>query len=262
MIAKDFRHKAWEALRGHWVIAVLTGLVAGILGGGAAGFGGGINFNIDEETIRAIQHGFSGGGRAAAGIFSAVLPVFAGLMVVALVWMIVMLIIGGAVDLGYAQFNLDLMDGCEPRIETLFSRFSSLGTGIAMRLLMWLFTFLWTLLFIIPGIIAAYRYAMTPYILAEHPEMKVMDAIDASKQMMKGNKFRLFCLQFSFIGWHLLTLLTFGILSLWVHPYTEAANAAFYREISGSSAPVGPGGDGPSVETDGWSYGSTWSEDT
>ena len=70
---------------------------------------------------------------------------------------------------------------------------------------------------------------------AENPELTASEAIERSKQMMSGNRWRLFCLQFSFIGWDLLSaLLTFGIGSLWITPYKQAATAAFYREISGT----------------------------
>ena len=94
--------------------------------------------------------------------------------------------------------------------------------------------FLWSLLFVIPGIVAGYSYAMTGYILAEHPELTASEAIEQSKQMMSGNRFRLFCLQFSFIGWDLLCALTLGIGNLWLRPYKQAAEAAFYREVSGT----------------------------
>jgi uncharacterized membrane protein len=257
MIAKDFRHSAWEALRGHWGVALLTGLIASILGGGIANFGGfNINLNLDAEHIKLFRHHFAVSGGDIGGIFAAAMPFLVGAGIAAAVWTVVSLVVGGAVSLGYAQFNLDVIDRQEPQIATLFSKFSKLGTGVAMRLLTGLFIFLWSLLFIIPGIIASYRYAMTPYILAENPDMGVMDAIDASKKMMQGNKFRLFCLHFSFIGWHLLTALTLGILSLWVHPYTEAANAAFYREISGSRP--ADSAEEENFESDGWSYGSSW----
>ena len=84
----------------------------------------------------------------------------------------------------------------------------------------------------IPGIIAAYRYSMATYIMAENPDMKAMEAIEASKQMMSGNKFRLFCLDLSFIGWDILGMITLGIGMLFVRPYQQAAKAAFYREVS------------------------------
>ena len=102
-----------------------------------------------------------------------------------------------------------------------------------MQLLVSIYTFLWTLLFIIPGFIAAFSYAMTPYILEENPYMPINDAIRQSKEMMRGNKWRLFCLEISFIGWAILCLLTCGIGFLWLTPYYNAAICAFYYDISG-----------------------------
>ena len=81
---------------------------------------------------------------------------------------------------------------------------------------------------------AGYSYAMTGYILAEHPELTASEAIERSKEMTSGNRFRLFCLQFSFIGWSILCAFTFGIGNLWLRPYQQAATAAFYRDISGT----------------------------
>ena len=95
-----------------------------------------------------------------------------------------------------------------------------------------IFAVLWSLLFVIPGIYAAYGYAMTPYILMENPEMTPNEAITKSKELMDGNRFRLFCLEISFIGWVLLAaFFTLGIGMFWLAPYIEASFAAFYREI-------------------------------
>jgi uncharacterized membrane protein len=91
---------------------------------------------------------------------------------------------------------------------------------------------LWSLLLVIPGIIAAYRYAMASYIMAQNPEIGALDAIERSKAMMNGNKLRLFCLQLSFIGWMLLSALTLGIGYIFLRPYMQAAYAAFYLDIS------------------------------
>lgn len=102
-----------------------------------------------------------------------------------------------------------------------------------MQLLVGIYTFLWTLLLIIPGIIAAFSYAMTPYILEENPYMPINEAIRQSKVMMYGNKWRLFCLEISFIGWALLSVLTCGIGFLWLAPYINAAECAFFFDVSG-----------------------------
>ncbi len=97
--------------------------------------------------------------------------------------------------------------------------------------LMHLFTFLWTLLFIIPGIVKAFSYAMTPYILDERPELSAGEAIDHSRAMMKGHKFDLFWLYLSFIGWGILCIFTLGIGLLWLVPYMQTAVAAFYEDV-------------------------------
>ena len=256
MVAKDFRILAWNTLRGKWKTAVIAGLIAALLGGTVIGSGGGLQLDLDEEQLRAIFYRITGGQGDFWAFVSSIMPVLLGLVTIATVWSIAAFILGGAVSFGYAQFNLDIVDGKDPSVSTLFSRLSKIKSGIAMQLLTTLYIILWMLLFIIPGIIAGYRYAMTPYILAENPDMGVKEAIGASKKLMKGNKFRLFCLHLSFIGWYLLTPLTLGILSLWVRPYTEAANAAFYREISDTKPDKMK--EEISTGSDDWSYGSSW----
>ena len=73
---------------------------------------------------------------------------------------------------------------------------------------------------------------MTPFIMAEHPELTASEAIAASKKMMKDNKWALFCLDFSFIGWGILCALSLNIGHIWLNPYRNAAYAAFYRRVS------------------------------
>ena len=97
--------------------------------------------------------------------------------------------------------------------------------------LMGLFITLWSFLFIIPGIIKSFSYAMTPYILEEHPELSAYDAIQRSRKMMKGHKFDLFYLYLTFIGWFILCIFTAGIGYLWLSPYIETTKAAFYQDL-------------------------------
>lgn len=118
-------------------------------------------------------------------------------------------------------------------LETLFACFQQFWRFLSAVLLMGLFTALWTMLFIIPGIIAAYSYSQTIYIMLDHPEMSAMEAIAASKQMMRGHKAELFVLEFSFVGWALLAGFTFGILLIWLEPYMQVSKANFYNAVSG-----------------------------
>ena len=93
------------------------------------------------------------------------------------------------------------------------------------------FIFLWLLLFLIPGIIKCFSYAMTPYILIEHPEMSVNKAIDESIYLMDGHKFDYFYLGLSFIGWIILSIMSFGIGFIWLIPYMQTTMAAFYADL-------------------------------
>lgn len=97
-----------------------------------------------------------------------------------------------------------------------------------------MYTILWTLLFIIPGIVKRYEYQLIPYLLGEHPEMSAEAAFATSKQLMYGNKWKAFVLDLSFIGWFILSTFTLGLLSVfYVMPYRYLTEAALYRELMG-----------------------------
>lgn len=256
--AADFRADAREALRGRWPIAILTGFVASLIGAHIATSGGGSS-NSNNDSTSAVVRDFQ-----ATEFWLQYRTLIIAAIVVLVIWLIVTIVIGGAGKLGYATFNLKLVDNKDVALADLFSQFHRLGDGFCMNFLMGLYTLLWTLLFIIPGLIKTYSYAMTPYILAENPGMTATDAITESRRIMDGNKWRLFCLGFSFIGWGLLcaapTLIALFIVSriaietqslaalLWIipasipsfigslflTPYQEAAWAAFYRDVSGT----------------------------
>lgn len=249
--AADFRHIAREGLRGKWLISVLTAFVASLIGAQiASGGGGGSSSNSgDRNSNIKLEEYFS------LEVLNLFRTILLALIVYIVISAIISLIIGGAGKLGYARYNLNLVDRKDARFEDLFSQFHRIGDGFIMNLLVGLYTFLWSLLFVIPGIIKSFSYAMTPYILYEHPEYSPNDAITKSREIMSGNRFRLFCLNFSFIGWSLLCavpaiIALVGALSgifillplilvtivgdLFVGAYMEAANAAFYREVSGT----------------------------
>lgn len=103
------------------------------------------------------------------------------------------------------------------------------GRMLGASLLVFVFTWLWSLLLIIPGIVKGYSYALTPYVAHDNPELPVRDCLRRSQQMMKGYKMRLFLLDLSFIGWFLLGIITFGIAFLWISPYVTTARAEFYE---------------------------------
>lgn len=117
------------------------------------------------------------------------------------------------------------------KVETLFEGFYDYGRIFGTMLLQSVYTFLWSLLLVIPGIIKQFSYAMTPFILKDNPELKFNGAIEKSMAMMRGYKWKLFCLCLSFIGWAILCVLTLGIGYLWLGPYIQQSLAHFYLEV-------------------------------
>ena len=113
----------------------------------------------------------------------------------------------------------------------LWNSYNDSSRVIGTYILKSIYIFLWSLLLIIPGIIKRYSYAMTPYILRDDPNISYNDAIELSMEMMDGNKWRLFLLDLSFIGWYLLALLTLGIGFLFLTPYIESTYANFYEDL-------------------------------
>lgn len=218
MTSSELRAVARQNLEGTWGISVGVALVASLLGGSMAGAGSNVNFNFNEDTVRNLPPVF----------WTVLLPLVsvAGLLSLAA------LILGGTVELGYARFLLRQHDRKELQFSDLFSQFERFGTGFAQKFLRTLFIVLWSLLFVIPGIVKGLGYAMTPFILEEHPEMTASQAIKASQQLMDGHKMDLFILGLTFIGWQILACLTMGIGFLFLNPYMNAAYAAFYRDIS------------------------------
>lgn len=141
------------------------------------------------------------------------------------------IVLSGVIEVGLAIVMLNIVRGHEVNFAQMFNGFENFGTTCLAGVLTGLYTLLWTMLFIIPGIVKAYSYSMTFYILADNPDMKPNEAIKASCQMMKGHKFDLFVLHLSFFWWNLLGSVTFGIAYIYVVPYMSAAEAKFYDTI-------------------------------
>ena len=201
MTESDMRRAARENLRGNWGISVGVTLVAALLGGMAMDITGG-------DTFRYIlNYASNGRGELPALLRTILVPVLSGVGI----WGLLTFLVGGTVALGHAEFLLRQYRGEPLTFDVLFSQFDRFGTGFAQSFLRTLYVILWSLLLVIPGVVKSYSYAMTPFILAEHPEMTASAAIDASKTMMDGHKMDLFLLQLTFIGWELLSGLTLGI---------------------------------------------------
>ena len=133
------------------------------------------------------------------------------------------------VQVGLTYFMVKFINDQKPQLSDVFHFFNDFGRDLLANLLQGIFIFLWSLLFIIPGIMKAYAYALVPYLLADdnYHDMGVRDLLKMSEEMMSGHRADLFWLQLSYIGWHILAIFTLGLLEIWVAPYQKTAETKF-----------------------------------
>lgn len=214
---KELKDNAKQSLRGNWGWAIIVFLITAIIFGIFTGAG----HWLDETYIN-----YDG-----TNIFYQ----FASPIGSILLW------IGSFIGLSRNIAFLELRDDQkeEKPYMAAFSVFTEnrFGPELINFVLVSIFTFLWTWLLIIPGIIKAYSYSMTPYIVkdmvASGKQVSATDGINASKELMKGHKMNLFIFDLSFLGWNILAAITCGLGYLWVTPYYQTAKANFYRHIAG-----------------------------
>lgn len=251
--AADYRREARHALKGNWPKAVLAMFIATCTGATVSSTLYTSKYEQLKETVDLSENYYLGIGTHNLLFY---------LLIALVIELIISITIGGAIQLGYAKFNIHLVERKAVSVGEMFSQMHRLWAGFCLKFLTFLYTFLWSLLFYIPGIIKGLSYSMAPYILAESPELTANEAISESGRLMMGNKWRLFCLSISFIGWTLLCALptilltqvaTFAVLitgnynavawaipgfllsaigSFFLGTYQEAAVAAFYRDIA------------------------------
>lgn len=164
----------------------------------------------------------------AALIYSAVAG---GLSAIPLIGLLCSLFVGLPLAYGIVILMFGVLKGKDVDFGVLFEGFQDYARIFVTKLLQGVYTFLWMLLLIVPGVIKHYSYAMTDYILKEEPGLKNNEAIERSMAMMEGNKMKLFMLDLSFIGWALLATLTFGIGFFFLQPYMQVSHAAFYEDL-------------------------------
>lgn len=180
--------------------------------------------SFDSEAVAAM---------AAAGDLAGVMDAYSTLSSWSSLSSLLRIFVYNVLSVGFAfAFLLLLRNGDDRLTSNMFEvSFRQYWHKVWGMFLMYLFIALWTLLFILPGIVKAFSYALTPYILEENPDLSANEAIDHSRAMMKGHKFDLFYLYLSFIGWFLLSFLTLGIGFIWLIPYMNTAQAAFYEDV-------------------------------
>ncbi len=243
-----FKANYWKIM----LVTLLVGMITGAGGGVSSGVG---NMGGSSSTSSSSYEDEFSGGDLGAEIENTIKNMnptqqatAVGVAGIAVIVLIVIFIVVFVFSVAYAYFlanpfmvgakrfyNRSLVEDANVR-----ELVSSFGGGNYLRtvkimFLMNLFTGLWTMLFIIPGIIKSYEYRMIPYIIMENPELSSKEVFARSKQLMDGNKWSTFLLDLSFIGWWILAIFTCGLLGIfWVSPYQAMADAALYRELSGA----------------------------
>lgn len=241
------KNRAKDVLRFNYWMAFLVALILAAVSGGAGGSAGGSNtnwrvsgndFNYEETTYEYNDTEFDTIGDMYDSISFPGKGLFVGMAASVIVILILF-----AIAISVFLFN-PLATGCykffSSSAESPHKNIAPVGIafkkgnyrGIVKGMFLKdLYTFLWTLLFIIPGIIKSYAYRMVPYILADNPNMDANEAITLSRRMMDGEKWNTFVLDLSFIGWYLLGGLACGIGVIFVAPYHYSTNAQLYLVI-------------------------------
>ena len=222
--SKELRAKAWNSLKDKYWMAFIVVIVSGLLVSIGTGLVSAAQSMIDivsmvdpSEMDSTMELG------AVVIIIMAFVLCIAGLMI--------SIFIGNAASVGLTNYFIKNTN-TTPVFADAFSGFKvRYRRNIGTLLLAGIKVVLWSILFVIPGIIKSYEYAIIPHILADDPEISSKDAFKKAKEMMNGNKFRLFKLNISFIGWYVLCFVTFGIGTFFLMPYINAATAEFYVEL-------------------------------
>lgn len=204
--SSDFKKTALDKLRGNWLNAVLVCIIFTLLLEG-------VSLTIEFKNFSV--YGINSFSESSRFNFGSILA----------------LILGGPLTFGLVTYFLNLFRDNNSKIEDIFDGFSDFGKNFVLYFIMCLFIVLWTLLLIIPGIIASIRYSMSFYILHDYPELSASQALDKSKEIMDGEKERYFMLWLSFLGWFILGVVTLGIGFIWITPYYTAAKTAFYEDL-------------------------------
>ena len=228
MHLRDYREKARDMLIGRWPLAVFVYLLGMIFGSALAGtyvtHPEVISFTYLLKRFPEIENFIP----AQLNTIIVLYLTFFNILITA------QLMVGGVVDLGVARFTLNLYDGHPVRVKTLISQVNNFSNACVLFFYRKIRILLWSVLLIVPGIIAHYRYAMAQFIMCDYPDMNAHQAIEESKDLMKGHKMELFKLELSFAPWYLLCIATLGFGFIFLKPYMNSAKVAFYRELSPS----------------------------
>ena len=194
------------------------------------------DYNIPAKEHRANARKALGGNIFSTNWMMGLLVVFINSLIIGAASTmssgIATIVIWGPFMLGLAGCFLSIARNGSVKVENLFDGFKNdFLQSFLLGLMISIFTTLWTLLFIIPGIVKSYAYSMAWYIKHDNPTYDWKQCMDESQRLMMGKKWKLFCLDLSFIGWILISILTCTIGVFWVEPYMQAARTSFYESL-------------------------------
>lgn len=220
------------------LVAFIHGLVAGGSGysSGSSAWRSAENLTDTRTYSNSLYPGYNR-GMYFPGITAAVLSIVLIVMLIAfIVGAVLNIFLLNPIQVGCKRY-MTMAREVKPQFgEMVFAFKNCYGNIVKTMFLKNLYIFLWSLLFVIPGIIKGYEYYMVPYLIAEYPDMESSEAFRISKEMMMGNKWNTFVLELSFIGWELLGIITLGLVNLfYVRPYRLLTDAALYLRLKGQS---------------------------
>lgn len=247
-IRSDLKQRAKTAFRKNYWAAVIVSLilviVTGAGGSSARGSSQTTKYSYETETagfagdaIGAVKETVSSIRFSPLSVLVAMLSIG---LIVALACIVILLKVfaGNLLEVGGKGFYVENLYS-NPRVGRVLAPFNSGHYWNVVKVMFFrdLFVALWSLLFVIPGIVKSYEYRMVPYLLSEYPDMPREEAFAASKEMMYGEKWNAFVLDLSFIGWKILSGITFGLVGLfYANPYIDATDAELYDVLAAGAS--------------------------
>ena len=224
----ELKTNAKNILRQRYWIPFLVSLIAGLLSGDNSGGGYGISYSFSGSSGELFGSSNNISTEALLIFIGAMFLIFSVVFIFAIAFVV---FLGNPIKVGAKRFYMENRER-ETSLVKMFSSFNKNYINVVKVMFMQgLFIFLWSLLFIIPGIIKSYEYRMVPYILSENPDLSWRRALEISREMTRNEKWNIFVLDLSFLGWILLGLLACCIGILFVQPYVDATNAELYQKM-------------------------------
>ena len=236
---RDLKYRAKQAFRKNYWAAVVVSLILAIAVGIGSG-GGGSSSVANAVTHTEVYDGTLRFSMNSAAPFVWLLSAFAlgALLILGSIFILLKIFVGNVLEVGARGFYIENLYSA-PSVGKILAPFRSGQYWNIVKIMFFrdLFIFLWTLLFVIPGIVKSYEYKMIPYLLAENPGMSKQEAFDRTREMMYGQKGNAFVLDLSFLPWLFLNAFTFNILGiLYLQPYMDATQAELYDVLAAPSS--------------------------